>query len=86
MELRINETGTYEKTDFEPKVAWYFNHDFNEEDVEDFEYEILRQLNHYNLTNYERKYSGLEETSWESPFDDPDFNISTFDYEKWFEE
>ena len=80
LELRKNETGSYETTDYEPKVAWYFNNDFEESDVEDFEFEILRQLKHYNQTNYERKYASLEQISWELPFDDPDFDASTFDY------
>lgn len=51
-EQRKNKTGTYEKTDYEPKVMWYLNHEFEEEDIEAFELEVLRRLNHYRRNSY----------------------------------
>lgn len=51
-ELEKNKTGSYKVTQDESKVTWFYDNNFNPEDVEAFEMEILRQLKHYYRNSY----------------------------------
>lgn len=80
-ELKKNRTGSYGDAENEPqKVHWFLDHNFEEEDVEDFEFEILRMLNHYNLTAFKKQYGGA---SAATNITLPDFTAPDFDFEVW---
>jgi len=79
-ELRNNKTGSYGVSPDEPqKVTWFVDHNFEEGDVEDFEYEILRMLNHYNLTAFEKQYAAANEATEVVV---PDFS-EDYTFEEW---